>query len=79
MIDKDYNVKISDFGISSKLNIDQSHISIVFRKGKDYYQAPEMRYDFKVKYKSDLWTVGIILIELTLGKYIKELYKKKPG
>jgi serine/threonine protein kinase len=37
MIDKDYNVKISDFGISSKLNIDQSHISIVFRKGKDYY------------------------------------------
>jgi hypothetical protein len=38
-----------------------------------------MRYDFKVKYKSDLWTVGIILIELTLGKYIKELYKKKPG
>jgi serine/threonine protein kinase len=27
LIDKDYNVKISDFGISSKLNIGQTHIS----------------------------------------------------
>ena len=48
------------------------------RFGKDYYKAPDL-WDSKVSFTSDLWSIGIILIELTLGEKINKLIKIPPG
>ena len=67
-IDKDYKVKIGDFGISKIMeSYHQYALSLV---GTSHYIAPEIdkkqKYDFRV----DIYSFGCIMYELlTLSEY----------
>ena len=62
-LDKDNNVKLGDFGLSRELsnesNFAYSHV------GTPYYMSPEQIDETKYNEKSDIWSLGCFLYELT--------------
>ena len=62
-IDQDNNIKLGDFGLSRILNQDISFA--VSRVGTPYYMSPEQIDNIKYNEKSDIWSLGCFLYELT--------------
>ena len=62
-IDQENNVKLGDFGLSRVLNKDISFA--VSRVGTPYYMSPEQIDEIKYNEKSDIWSLGCFLYELT--------------
>ena len=62
-LDKDNNVKLGDFGLSRELSNESkfaySHV------GTPYYMSPEQIDETKYNEKSDIWSLGCFLYELT--------------
>lgn len=62
-LDSDNNVKLGDFGLSKMLNIEStfaySHV------GTPYYMSPEQIDENRYNEKSDIWSLGCFLYELT--------------
>ena len=56
---------MGDFGFAAQLNHSCSVRSI--RCGTSWYMAPEV-YEGRTELKSDVWSLGITLIELAKGK-----------
>ena len=80
MLDKDFNPKLIDFGISS---IFDSTKKIFDTGGTPAYLAPEVvKAEGEVGFKSDVWSLGILLYLLTYGivpfkaKDMQTLYNK---
>ena len=62
-IDQENNIKLGDFGLSRVLNKDISFA--VSRVGTPYYMSPEQIDEIKYNEKSDIWSLGCFLYELT--------------
>ena len=62
-IDQDNTIKLGDFGLSRILNQDVSFA--VSRVGTPYYMSPEQIDNIKYNEKSDIWSLGCFLYELT--------------
>ena len=62
-IDQENNIKLGDFGLSRILNSDISFA--VSRVGTPYYMSPEQIDNIKYNEKSDIWSLGCFLYELT--------------
>ena len=62
-IDQENNIKLGDFGLSRVLNTEISFA--VSRVGTPYYMSPEQIDDIKYNEKSDIWSLGCFLYELT--------------
>ena len=62
-LDKDNNVKLGDFGLSRELS-DQSKFAYS-HVGTPYYMSPEQIEETKYNEKSDIWSLGCFLYELT--------------
>ena len=80
LIDRNLDPKICDFGISSIVN---KHKRIFDTGGTPAYLAPEViKSEGQVSYKSDIWSLGVLLYLLTFGKVpfkadnIQVLYSK---
>ncbi|KAK8827663.1 hypothetical protein WA577_007210 [Blastocystis sp. JDR] len=58
-------IKLGDFGLSEPLNHSSSKRSTV--SGTSMYMAPEV-YEERTELKSDVWSLGISLMELAEGK-----------
>lgn len=58
-------IKLCDFGVSKRLNesIAQSFV------GTSYYMAPERIQGQEYTVESDIWSLGLTLVELALGMY----------
>ncbi|KAE9413030.1 hypothetical protein Angca_003807 [Angiostrongylus cantonensis] len=67
LLDWNGTVKLCDFGISGQLIESRAH---TVQAGCPPYMAPE-RFDPQADYdiRSDVWSVGISLVELATGKY----------
>ena len=65
-LDKDNNIKLGDFGLSRELSMESkfaySHV------GTPYYMSPEQIDETKYNEKSDIWSLGCFLYELTTFK-----------
>lgn len=62
----DYNVKITDFGVSKILF---SNINAYTQVGTPYYMSPEIINGYSYSYSTDYWALGCVFYELlTLTK-----------
>lgn len=71
LISKDGEIKICDFGIA-KAASKASHTRAGSLKGKLQYMSPEQAWGKLVNFKSDIFSLGIVLYEMFTGKHLFE-------
>ncbi|XP_019094953.1 PREDICTED: probable leucine-rich repeat receptor-like protein kinase At1g35710 [Camelina sativa] len=71
LLDNDYEAKISDFGTAKLLKMDSSNWSAV--AGTYGYVAPELAYTMKATEKCDLYSFGVLTLEVVKGKHPGDL------
>ncbi|KAL8030397.1 hypothetical protein ABFS82_14G280700 [Erythranthe guttata] len=78
LLDNDYNVKLSDFGLAKLGPVgDNTHVSTRVM-GTYGYCAPEYAMSGKLTLKSDIYSFGVVLLELITGRKAID-FSKKPG
>ncbi|CAG8684073.1 6167_t:CDS:2, partial [Scutellospora calospora] len=71
LVDNKGRIKISDFGISKKVE-DQIRASIVVRpslQGSIFWMAPEVVKQTAYTSKADIWSLGCLIVEMFTGTH----------
>ncbi|KAL3523383.1 hypothetical protein ACH5RR_016217 [Cinchona calisaya] len=66
LLDSDFEARIADFGLARTMLHKNETVSMV--AGSYGYIAPEYGYTLKVDEKSDIYSYGVVLLELLTGK-----------
>ncbi|KAG8369284.1 hypothetical protein BUALT_Bualt15G0135400 [Buddleja alternifolia] len=78
LLDNEYNVKLSDFGLAKLGPVgDKTHVSTRVM-GTYGYCAPEYAMSGRLTLKSDIYSFGVVLLELITGRKAID-GTKKPG
>ncbi|KAJ3669833.1 hypothetical protein LUZ60_010157 [Juncus effusus] len=67
LLDSEFKAKVSDFGIAKFLKPDSSNWSML--AGTFGYMAPELAYTSRVTEKCDVYSCGVVVMELFMGKH----------
>ncbi|XP_050371184.1 cysteine-rich receptor-like protein kinase 29 isoform X2 [Argentina anserina] len=70
LLDEDMNAKISDFGMARLFNMDQTQGDTKTIVGTYGYMAPEYASHGHFSVKSDVFSFGVLLLEIITGKKI---------
>uniref|UniRef100_A0A803KMV4 Protein kinase domain-containing protein n=1 Tax=Chenopodium quinoa TaxID=63459 RepID=A0A803KMV4_CHEQI len=76
LLDEKYRAKVSDFGTSRAITIEETHVTTCVQ-GTYGYLDPEYFQSNQFTEKSDLYSFGVVLVELITGK--KPIYPNKSG
>lgn len=69
LLDEGYNARISDFGLARLLNLnDHRHRSLITVRGTRGYLAPEWIANLPVTSKADVYSFGMVLLEIVSGR-----------
>ncbi|KAL7174969.1 hypothetical protein ACSBR2_028718 [Camellia fascicularis] len=78
LLDENFNPKLSDFGLAKLGPVgDNTHVSTRVM-GTYGYCAPEYAMSGKLTLKSDIYSFGVVLLELITGRKAID-FSKKPG
>ncbi|KAM7469680.1 hypothetical protein LguiA_007863 [Lonicera macranthoides] len=77
LLDGDFNVKISDFGLAKLIDRDQSQVLTVL-KGTPGYVAPELFSGTNISVKADVFSFGIVILEIVFGRKNLDSTKSYP-
>uniref|UniRef100_A0A0E0F3V6 Protein kinase domain-containing protein n=1 Tax=Oryza meridionalis TaxID=40149 RepID=A0A0E0F3V6_9ORYZ len=67
LLDDNMMPKIADFGLSGLLGEEQTRTRILTVVGSIGYIAPEYRYSGEISTKSDIFSLGVLIIEIVTG------------
>ncbi|PIN12631.1 Serine/threonine protein kinase [Handroanthus impetiginosus] len=69
LLDENYNARISDFGLAKLLNInDHRQRSMITVRGTRGYLAPEWAANLPITSKADVYSFGMVLLEIVSGR-----------
>ncbi|KAJ0973254.1 hypothetical protein J5N97_021213 [Dioscorea zingiberensis] len=69
LLDENYNAKVSDFGLAKLVNPkDHRHRTLTSVRGTRGYLAPEWLANLPVTSKSDVFSYGMVLLEIVSGR-----------
>ncbi|MED6139422.1 G-type lectin S-receptor-like serine/threonine-protein kinase SD2-5, partial [Stylosanthes scabra] len=67
LLDDHFMAKVSDFGLAKLMNREQSHVFTTLR-GTRGYLAPEWITNYAISEKSDVYSYGMVLLEIIAGR-----------
>ncbi|XP_021843392.2 G-type lectin S-receptor-like serine/threonine-protein kinase SD2-5 isoform X2 [Spinacia oleracea] len=67
LLDKDFNVKISDFGLAKLVDRGQCEVMTMVR-GTPGYMAPELITGRAISVKVDVYSFGVVVLEIVCGR-----------
>ncbi|KAI4337315.1 hypothetical protein L6164_015748 [Bauhinia variegata] len=67
LLDDHFHAKVSDFGLVKLMNREQSHVFTTLR-GTRGYLAPEWITNYAISEKSDVYSYGMLLLEIIGGR-----------
>ncbi|KAK7351615.1 hypothetical protein VNO77_11196 [Canavalia gladiata] len=75
LLDSDFQPKVADFGLSKLLNRDERGGSCNFSRirGTRGYMAPEWVYNLRITSKVDVYSYGIVVLEMISGRSPTEI------
>lgn len=75
LLDTNFQPKVADFGLSKLLNRDERGSSTFSRiRGTRGYMAPEWVYNLRITSKVDVYSYGIVVLEMVTGKSPMEIH-----
>lgn len=68
LLDVNFDAYVSDFGMARLMNALDSHLTVSMLSGTPGYVPPEYCQDFRCTTKGDVYSYGVVLLELISGK-----------
>lgn len=77
LLGDNFEAKLSDFGLSKVMDLGQSYVSSEVR-GTFGYVDPEYQRNHHVNPSGDVYSLGIVLLQILSGKRVINLNVKEP-